>query len=85
MRHRITVHTVDAPHSFTGTLRAVQVMVPDYRLFRTSSRFLVNLRYVLAVHRTTCVVAGGHEVPVSGDRKRDFLEAMTDRVGGRVC
>jgi DNA-binding LytR/AlgR family response regulator len=84
-KHRITVHAGDAAYTFTGTLKAVQAMLPDGDFFRTSSSFLVNLRHVVAVHRSTCVVAGGHEVPISRARKRDFLEAMTDHLGGRVC
>jgi DNA-binding LytR/AlgR family response regulator len=84
-RHRITVHTVDAAYTFTGTLKVVEAMLPEDGFFRASSSYLVNLRHVLAVHRTSCVVAGGHEVPISRARKRDFLEALTDHVGGRVC
>lgn len=84
-KHRITVHAGDAAYTFTGTLKAVQAMLPGGDFFRTSSSFLVNLRHVVAVHRSACVVAGGHEVPISRARKRDFLEAMTDHLGGRVC
>jgi DNA-binding LytR/AlgR family response regulator len=84
-KHRITVHTVDEGHTFTGTLKAVESRLDEAGFFRTSSSFLVNLRHVVAVHRSACVVAGGHEVPISRARKRDFLEAMTDHLGGRVC
>lgn len=84
-KHRITVHAVDAQYTFTGTLKAVEARLGDAGFFRTSSSFLVNLRHVVAVHRSGCVVLGGHEVPVSRARRRDFLAAVTDHIGARVC
>ena len=83
-RHRITAHTLDTEYAFTGTLRAVEERVADRGFFRTSSSSLVNLRHVLAVQQAGCVVRGDREVPISRAKRRPFLDALTDYLGGRV-
>ncbi|WP_187365224.1 LytR/AlgR family response regulator transcription factor [Cellulosimicrobium cellulans] len=83
-KHHITVHTTGAEFAFTGTLKAVEDQLAGRGFFRCSKSFLVNLRHVVAIQTASCVVLGGHEVPVSRSCKREFLAAVTDHLGGRV-
>lgn len=80
-RHRITVQAVGRRHVFSGTLTGMEQQLAGRGFVRCHTSFLVNLRHVHAIHRATCVVLGGEELPVSRGRRRAFLEAMTDQVG----
>lgn len=81
-RHRITVHAVGRQYVFSGTLKAVEEQLAGRGFLRCNTSFLVNLRHVHAIHRSSCLVLGGDELPISRGRRREFLEAMTDQVGG---
>lgn len=85
IKHRIVVHAVDRTYSLTGTLKAFEAELDDKGFFRSNSCYLVNLRHVTAVHVSSCVMLGGDELQVSRPRKRAFLDALADQVGGRVA
>jgi len=42
----------------------------------------VNLRHVTTVGALSCVMVDGTELQVSRPRRRGFLDALTDFVGG---
>lgn len=84
IRHRLEVHALGREYAFTGALRNVEAEVAGRDFFRVHNSYLVNLRHVVAVQQATCTVAGGDELPVSRARRRAFLEALTDHVGGRA-
>lgn len=84
VKHRITVHTLGGKYSFSGTLKAMEEELSDHDFFRSNSCYLVNLRHVARVEQQTCVMSGGDELQVSRPRRRAFLEALTDYVGGKA-
>jgi DNA-binding LytR/AlgR family response regulator len=81
-KHRMVVHALDGQYAFTGVLKTLEAELSARGFFRCSNSFLVNLRHVQAVHRASCIVLGGAEIPVSRARKRAFLDALVDHVGG---
>ncbi|WP_336708781.1 LytR/AlgR family response regulator transcription factor [Oerskovia sp. USHLN155] len=85
IKHRVVVHAVDRTYAFTGTLKAFETDLADKGFFRSNSCYLVNMRHVLAVDQSTCVMLGGDELQISRPRKRAFLDALADHVGGRVA
>lgn len=82
-RHRILVRTTSGAHTLTGTLKSFEAELGDKGFYRSNSCYLVNLRHVTTVHPTSCVMRGGDELQVSRSRRRGFLDALTDFVGGR--
>lgn len=84
VKHRITVHTLNGRYAFSGTLKAVDEELEGRGFFRSNSCYLVNLRHVTRVEQHTCVMTGGEELQVSRPRRRAFLEALTDFVGGKA-
>lgn len=84
IRHRIIVHGVDRTYALTGTLKAFDSQLADKGFFRSNNCYLVNLRHVTGVNATSCVMVGGAELQISRPRRRDFLRALTDHVGGRT-
>ncbi|MHA3946848.1 LytR/AlgR family response regulator transcription factor [Cellulomonas bogoriensis] len=85
VRHRITVHATDRAYTLTGTLKAFEAQLTDKGFFRSNNCYLVNLRHVTGVNATSCVMVGGIELQVSRPRRRAFLQALTDHVGGRTA
>lgn len=85
IRHRIVVHTIDRVYAFTGTLKAFETDLSGKGFFRSNNCYLVNLRHVTAVNQSSCVLLGDVELAVSRPRRRAFLDALTDRVGGRLA
>lgn len=82
-KHRTTVHTVDGRHSVVGPLKALEAQLEGKSFFRSNSGYLVNLRHVLGVQGSSCLMVGGHDLLVSRSRKKAFLAALTDYLGAR--
>jgi len=83
VRHRITVHTVSDDLSYTGTLKVLEAELADKGFYRCNNPYLVNLRHVRSVQPTSCTLTGGVELQVSRPRKRGFMDALADHMGGR--
>lgn len=84
IKHRIVVHCLDRTYTLTGTLKAFEAPLAEKGFFRSNNCYLVNLRHVTGVNATSSVMLGGAELQVSRPRRRAFLQALTDHVGGRT-
>lgn len=84
VKHRIILHAIDRTYSFTGTLKALDIELTGKEFFRSNNCYLVNLRYVTSVSNNSCTMLGGDELLVSRPRKRGFLDALADHVGGKL-
>ncbi|WP_062379980.1 LytR/AlgR family response regulator transcription factor [Demequina pelophila] len=83
-KHKITVHCFDRRYTFSGTLKALEEDLSEFGFFRSNNCYLVNLRHVSRVDQSTSVMANGDALQVSRPRKKAFLEALADHMGGRV-
>lgn len=84
VKHRLVVHTLDGRYPLVGALKNMEADLAGKGFFRSNSCYLVNLRHVQAVRQSSCLLTGGHELVVSRPRKKAFLAALTDHLGGRV-
>jgi DNA-binding LytR/AlgR family response regulator len=83
VKHRMTVHMTDGRHSVVGALKTMEATLVGKDFFRCNSGYLVNLRHVLVVRPDSIVrLTGGHDLIVSRPRKKAFLTALTDYLGG---
>lgn len=80
--HRIIVHSDRGVYSFRGTMRALEEKMCCENFVRCNSGYLVNLRYVEEVKGSAVTVAG-EELLISRPRKKLFMEALTDYLGGK--
>lgn len=80
--HNLTVHSDKGEYTFRGTMKEMEDKLKDSGFIRCNSGYLVNLRYVQAVKQSIVMVAGA-ELPVSRSRKKIFMEALTDYMGGK--
>ncbi|HEV7957526.1 MAG: DNA-binding response regulator [Microbacteriaceae bacterium] len=83
VKHRLVVHTLDKQYSFVGTLKEMEATLAGNNFFRSNSCYLVNFRHVTGVKQNSCQLVGGRELQISRPRKKAFLDALTDYVGGR--
>lgn len=77
---KLSVHTVDGAFGTAQTMRELEERLTNIGFFRCHVSYLVNLRFVEAIHGGEAVV-GGVRVPVSRHRKADFVKALARFLG----
>jgi DNA-binding LytR/AlgR family response regulator len=83
VKHRLAVHTVAGDYSIAGPLKTMAAKLADKDFLQCNSGYLVNLHHVRSVrHGTSCHLSNGADLIISRPRKKEFLAALTDYVGG---
>ncbi len=82
IRHTIVIHTLEGKLSINGTLKDMETKLTDYSFFRSNSCYLVNLKHISGVVDQDCVMSNGEKLRVSRPRKKAFLTALTNYMGG---
>jgi DNA-binding LytR/AlgR family response regulator len=83
IKHRMIVHTLNRHYSYVGTLKEMETKLAGKNFFRSNNCYLVNLRHVTGVKQNSCLLVGDRELQISRPRKKGFLDALTDYVGGQ--
>ncbi|MFV0451978.1 MAG: LytR/AlgR family response regulator transcription factor [Propioniciclava sp.] len=81
-KHRITFHLFDGEFSFSSTLKSVEELLDGKGFYRSNNCYLVNMSHVESVEQTACTMADGSVLAVSRPRRKGFLDALTDHLGG---
>ncbi len=84
--HYLMYHTgVGDTYKLLGKIRDAEAQLSASGFFRCSNSYLVNLRYVTGLDGSD-VIVGDEKLPVSRNRKKDFLTALNEyfRKGG-IC
>lgn len=81
--HKLVYHLTDTNLTAYGQLKKAEKLLPKNSFCRCNNCFLVNLRYVTALKGYT-VVLGGEELPVSHGKRKDFMKALADYLGGHA-
>ena len=79
--HRVHFYTEDGDFSAPGALKALEEKLAGRLLARCNSGYLVNLAQVSGVQQNT-VQVGPHELQISRPKRRTFLAALADYIGG---
>ena len=77
----LSYHTDEGVFEMRGTMQSVEQMLSPYAFAKCNHWYIVNLKHVSEVRKTTAVVAG-HELEVSRRNRTTFLKALTEYVGG---
>ena len=81
--HRIIYHTTrDLLYGY-GNLKQVEAELDGKAFVRCNSCYLVNLNFVSAVRGFTAVV-GGDELQISRPKRKAFIQALNDFLGGSI-
>ncbi|MGM9592961.1 MAG: LytR/AlgR family response regulator transcription factor [Candidatus Onthomonas sp.] len=79
--HYIHYHTMLGEFVRKGSLKEVKQQLPQQVFVPCNSCYLVNLRYVTGIHNNMAVVAD-QELAISRPKRKEFLQRLTDYVGG---
>lgn len=83
VRHSSVMHTLSDRLTITATLKDLEAQLTDHDFFRSNSCYLVNLAHVVGMESQDCIMSTGERLRVSRPRKKAFMTALTDYVGGR--
>lgn len=72
-----TIYTEDDRYRFKQTLKSLEDKLDD-RFFRTSRSFLVNLKYVKKVSRTSVDLANGVKIPLARKKYEEINRAIIE-------
>lgn len=79
--HQITYHLENSTIETYGTMKEVTTRLQDRSFALCNSCYYVNLYYVTAVDGYLLRL-GGTELQISHPKKKEFLKALNDYVGG---
>ena len=74
--HHITYYTEQGEVNAYGTMKDVEVLLPEPQFYRCNSGYIVNLGYVVKYENMTLKLANGISLEISRARKKGFMEAM---------
>jgi len=80
---RLALHTQNGVFYCTDTMQRMEEQLDPDRFFRCHVAYLVNLDHVARIDKSGAVVAGDR-VLVSKYRKKEFMNALTRYVGGKI-
>ena len=79
--HNVVFHTKNNSYESRATMKSIEQQMTKYKFFRCNSGYIVNLRHVESVEQNIVTVSG-HKLQISRHRKKYFMYALTDYVGG---
>ena len=79
--HRVHFYTEEDDFSAPGSLKTYEEKLADSPFARCNSGYLVNLAQVRSVQQSV-VQVGPHELQISRPKRKNFLAALTDYIGG---
>ena len=74
--HYITLHTVQGPLRFRGTLKDIVAQLPRRWFSASHQSFVVNLLHVRTVSQSEVFLTNGCRIPISRRRQAEFLQAF---------
>lgn len=83
LAHDLVFHTASGVFSMGGTMKEVEERLLPFHFFRCNKGYLVALRHVDSI-QNGCAVVHGQPLLISRARRNEFLEALTNFVGGEV-
>lgn len=83
INHDLFFHLNNGQYRITGTMSEIEKQLSAYHFVRVNSGYLVNLKYVTALHGEYAVL-NGIELHVSRSRKQNFLTEFAKYAGGSV-
>ncbi len=81
--HNIVFHTDEGEIHSSGSMTTVESMLDSSEFFRCHSAYLVNLKHVRKIDKTTVQVAN-ESIPISRHRKKEFTEALLSCLRGEI-
>ncbi|MDY0074925.1 MAG: LytTR family DNA-binding domain-containing protein [Acholeplasmataceae bacterium] len=81
--HDLIIHTTGETYTKRGTIKRVEEELAGVQFYRCNNGYLVNLAYVQGV-KDDEVIIGSYRLKISRPRKKKFMEALTQYIGGTL-
>ncbi|HJA67334.1 DNA-binding response regulator [Lachnoclostridium sp. An169] len=81
-KHAVIVHCEKETYRTAGPLKRFDEELSGQGFSRCHNAYLVNLSHVNAMTPSSVRLSDGEELPVSRARKKAFMDALTDYIGG---
>ncbi|MDO4272048.1 MAG: LytTR family DNA-binding domain-containing protein [Eubacteriales bacterium] len=81
--HYLNFNTKKGVLQTRGTMKKALEFLEPYDFCRIHKGFLVNMKYVEEVRENNCILCG-REIPVSRINRKNFMEKLTDYIGGGI-
>ncbi|MDH8677019.1 LytTR family DNA-binding domain-containing protein [Fusibacter bizertensis] len=81
IEHKVYIHLEDETISIYNSLSNLEQLVKNFHFARCNSCFLVSLKHVESIEKD-CVVVGGAELVISRSKKKNFMNALAEYIGG---
>ena len=81
--HNLIFHTETGEFTISGTMKEIEEKLLKFHFFRCNKGYLVALRHVDSIQDGSVIVHGA-PLLISRPRKNEFMEALTNFVGGAV-
>jgi len=81
IEHKVSIHLEDETITLYNTLTNLEKLVKAYHFERCNSCFLVSLRHVERIEKDI-VKVGGDQLVISRSKKKAFMSALAEYIGG---
>ena len=76
------LHTERGKYRTAGPLKKLEEELAPFGFSKCHNAYLVNLQHAGSVLSGSVQLTNGEELPISRARKKPFMDALTDYVGG---
>lgn len=83
LEHKVIIHIEDDNLIIYSSLKKLELQVKENYFARCNSCYLVNLNHVERVEKDNVIVAG-ESLKMSRSRKKAFMNALTEYIGGEL-
>ena len=81
-RHNILFHTEKGDFLTAGPMKKVEALLKDKGFSKCHNAYLIHLMHVTGIVQNNVLLSDSTTLPVSRAKKKVFLEALTDYMGG---
>ena len=79
--HDLLFHTSQGELRTRSTMKAMEEKLSGGTFARAGASYLVNLAHVSSISGDTVLLDSGEKLPISRNKRKEFLSALTDYVG----
>lgn len=81
-KHNVFIHADNGDYLTRGPLKRMEDILSLQGFSKCHNAYLVNLKHVTGIVKNFVLLTKNIELPISRARKKDFLDGLTDYLGG---
>ena len=81
-KHSVIIHSSKGEYRTAGPLKRMEELLGSHGFFKCHHAYLVNLKHTDAVLSASVCLSTGEELPISRARKKPFMDALSEYIGG---